>query len=121
MTPAQLAAIREEFIEKFGAAPESYGFSHINYFSQMDGWMKAHTSSKMARDAGRWNGLLNCVRIRILGWAGCDETGKPNDPDGYVHFGAEFWTHHNAKTLGGAKQIITAFADAAIEQEKKHG
>jgi len=72
------------------------------------------------RDAARWNALLNCDRIRILGWAGLDMQGHPKpDADGYVHFGAEFWTHHSAGTDNDSRQVLTSFADAAIAKEKQ--
>jgi hypothetical protein len=69
-----------------------------------------------AREAERWRALIGCARIRMFGWAGLDADGvPPAESDGYVHFGAEFWTHYPEQVdTSTAAAVITAFADAAI-------
>lgn len=59
---------------------------------------------RLQEDADRWNALLRCARIRMQGSAGFDpETGERREyknatgeyepsSDGWVHFGAEFWS-----------------------------
>lgn len=76
-----------------------------------------------ARDAARWRALLTCARIRILGHAGFlpDGQSRKAHPE-YRHFGAEFWTHHDAgNEQSDAADIISQFADAAIAAQQRQG
>ncbi|MCE0464880.1 hypothetical protein [Pseudomonas uvaldensis] len=71
----------------------------------------------MRRDAERWRALISCARIRFLGSAGYWEKDPyGNSPGNYRHFGAEFWTMHEAPTADKerAAEILNGFADAAI-------
>ena len=66
-------------------------------------------------DAARWRAFVGCARIRFFGWAGYEETDpNGNSPGNYRHFGAEFWTIHEAPTSEHATRILEGFADAAI-------
>ncbi len=67
--------------------------------------------AEASKDAERWNALLNCKRIRVLGHAGFNK-----DQIGYRHIGLELWTRHQAETTGNARELITEFADAAIKE-----
>lgn len=81
--------------------------------------------AQMELAALRWNALLTCARIRMQGSAGVDpKTGERND-DGWVHFGAEFWSTYpsgtgseaeaaDAHTRTWAVHALTALADDVI-------
>ena len=73
------------------------------------------------RDAARWRAFINCARIRFFGWAGYEDLSPYGKPNGnYRHFGAEFWTIHEASTVDKEKaaEILNGFADATIQQER---
>ena len=45
----------------------------------------------MEQKAARWDALMGCERIRILGWA----RGGPQGKDGNIqHMGIDMWTKH---------------------------
>lgn len=97
--------------------------------------------SKASRDAERWNALLRCARIRMFGSAGFDpETGKRREysnelgefydsSDGWVHFGAEFWSvypgHEDADRANrwGTRALIALADDVLLKEreEAEHG
>jgi hypothetical protein len=65
--------------------------------------------------AARWNALMGCARVRVLGSAGLKD---PVDPNGkafgnYAHIGLELWTKHSGETLPGVIELIEKFADKA--------
>lgn len=86
------------------------------------------------RDAARWNALLRCARIRMFGSAGFDpKTGERQEyrnstgefeksSDGWVHFGAEFWSvYPGGENYDGTNQwgihALTALADDVLLKE----
>ncbi len=110
MTPEREAEILRDFEAKFGQKSD-HEFSPL-WNARLEGYLSAHTDSQMARDAGRWNALLTCKRIRILGRSISEQSG-------YAHFGAEFWTHHSDTTADPiyATETLTLFAEAAIKEQ----
>lgn len=92
-------------------------------------WEAWQEAAKPSQDALRWRAFLNAARIRLFGWAGMDSDGlKPVDltnvygtmEGNYAHFGAEFWTIHDAPDTKRelTTNILTSFADACIAEEK---
>lgn len=84
-----------------------------------DSALMREAASKMRElqlNADRWQALIDCARIRVLGSAGLVEE-KDN---GYAHIGLELWTHHDGKSLPSAIEDITKFADKAIKANKEH-
>jgi len=79
-------------------------------------WLEGRASPAApdAKDAARWRALLNCQRIRVLGWAGIAMDGKTLTRDGYVHVGFEFTTHHDAPSDPLATTLLTTLADTAM-------
>lgn len=78
---------------------------------------------RLRADASRWNAFVNCARIRLFGWAGYGSTKggqvREADANGYRHFGGEFWTIYGAPSDPMAQEILTGFADAAIQLAAK--
>lgn len=67
--------------------------------------------------AARWDGLINCARIRVLGSAGLEGDLNPyGNPHGnYGHLGLELWTESKDGVSDEAsKEWLTKFADKAI-------
>lgn len=78
----------------------------------------------LRKDAERWRAFINCARIKFFGWAGYSNPDpNGNDPKSYRHFGAEFWTIHQAPTSDKeqAHKILNGFADAAIDAAMSKG
>lgn len=80
-----------------------------------------------ALDAARWRAFIGSARIRFFGWAGADIEGNKQERNtygeangNYVHFGAEFWTVHEAKTERPevAARLLTTYADAALAAQR---
>lgn len=67
-------------------------------------------------DARRWNALLNCARIRVIGSAGFNSEMPPD----YRHMGIEIWTEHPAKTQGDAREQLCEFADVAWKLDRNN-
>jgi hypothetical protein len=72
-------------------------------------------------DAHRWRAFLSSDRIKLWGWAGFGDTGRPVGALGYRHFGGEFWTRHGSKdnavsqqVTEQARDILTHYADAIV-------
>lgn len=89
----------------------------------------AQAADSVLEDAARWRAFIGSARIRFFGWAGADLEGNKEEknvygePNGnYVHFGAEFWTIHDAKTERPdvAARLLTTYADAARKQGANH-
>lgn len=84
--------------------------------------------AKMIESAARWDALMICPRIRMLGSAGVDpKTGERTNGDDWVHFGAEFWSRYDMERLPHLKaegeastqwgrHALTAVADDIIAQ-----
>ena len=79
-------------------------------------------------DAERWRAFIKSARIRFFGWAGAERDGSKQENNcygnangNYVHFGAEFWTMHDAKTENPevAARLLTTYADAARAAQKE--
>lgn len=102
------AADREALQEALAEARRQ-SVSHDDWYAMCNRAEAAERrAAELERDARRWNALLNCKRIRVLGYAGYNE-----DQGNYRHIGLELWTQHQAKTIDGAKELITQFADTA--------
>lgn len=86
-------------------------------------------------DADRWRALLRCARIRMFGSAGVNpKTGEREQysnatqkmektSDGWVHFGAEFWSvYPGAENYDGTNEwgvhALTALADDVMLKER---
>ena len=69
-------------------------------------------AERYREDAERWQAVIGCARVRVLGSAGLD----PNSTyyrEGYAHIGVELWTQHPAPREEWARQELTKFADVA--------
>ena len=76
----------------------------------------------VALNDARWRALIGCKRIRLIGCSGVHPDGTlMADRDGHVHFGAEFWTHHDSESSQVSINVITAFADAMLAASKEDG
>jgi hypothetical protein len=70
--------------------------------------------------ANRWDALLGCKRMRVVGHAGFKPQEDPerNKPHlaGHRHIGVDFWTHHDADDgeKEYAQEMITRFADQVM-------
>lgn len=73
-----------------------------------------------AKDATRWQALIGCARIRVMGHA-----GFRGDQGNYRHIGLELWTQFSEpvgelKNATGRK-VLTEFADAALAAKTTEG
>lgn len=123
-------AAREEFVRSVGFRGD---------WDSLDPWARvlvdkalderaeraaAEQGAAVQLDAARWNAFTRCKRIRMFGWAGAglSEDDRRQPGDNYVHFGGEFWTVHPAftppETVERNVQVLTAFADAALAEQK---
>lgn len=76
---------------------------------------------EVLRDALRFRALLNTARIRMWGSANFDiETGKIEDPEGWVHFGAEFWSVYPSYEAAGRPQDTNKWGRAALTALADH-
>lgn len=66
--------------------------------------------------AARWDALINCARIRVLGSAGLisdtDPYGKPHGNS--AHLGLELWTQYPEGTSPENTKLLEKFADKAM-------
>jgi hypothetical protein len=69
--------------------------------------------------AARWDAVMACGRIRVLGSAGlASDTDPYNKPYGhYGHLGLELWTKHEASTPPENILLFEKFADKAIAEQ----
>lgn len=108
--------------------PDKTGLAVVSDSLQI-AWEAWSEAARPSQDAARWRAFLNAARIRILGWAGMDKDGlKPVDltnvygklEGNYAHFGAEFWTIHDAPDTRRelTTNLLNSFADACIAEER---
>lgn len=75
------------------------------------------TNAALTRDAQRWRALMHTARIRLWGWAGFGDAGRPADDTGYRHMGLELWSLHgnsDPNEVGTVKgrTLLRDYADA---------
>ena len=61
--------------------------------------------------AARYDALMNCDRIRILGYA----RGGPEGKDGHIqHLGMELWAKHSGHIEGVSRTILEDFLEGLV-------